>query len=343
MKAENINSPIKIITSPDAVKAFGEREIFAADVLVGLSETNKYLPSKYLYDEEGSRLFTKITNLKEYYPTSCEKETLQRNKEQIAAHVSAQPFNLVEFGSGDGQKTSVLIDHFLTQKYEFQYVPIDISHSANIELVDKFITDFPELDMEALTSDYFAGIRCLNNRSARRNLVLFLGSSIGNFSHAEARVFLRNLWNCLKNEDLLLIGFDLKKDIELLLSAYNDPAGVTALFNLNLLARINDELGGRFNLENFRHFGTYDVFSGAMESYLVSLVQQEVFIEEIGCSFKFRPWEPIHTEYSYKYLKSDIEQLARETGFQVCEHLYDSRKYFVDSIWEVRKTPQAKG
>jgi uncharacterized SAM-dependent methyltransferase len=135
----------------------------------------------------------------------------------------------------------------------------------------------------------------------------------------------------------LLIGFDLKKDIEMLLWAYNDRQGVTAAFNLNVLTRINRELGGQFDLKNFRHFGTYDVFSGAMESYLVSLCQQEVLIEAIGQSFVFRPWEPIHMEYSYKYLESDINKLAAETGFVVREHLYDSRRFFIDSIWEVRK------
>jgi uncharacterized SAM-dependent methyltransferase len=122
------------------------------------------------------------------------------------------------------------------------------------------------------------------------------------------------------------------------LRAYNDSEGVTAKFNLNILTRINRELGGRFDHSKFRHFGTYDVFSGAMESYLVSLEKQEVFIEEIGRSFSFGPWEPIHVEYSYKYLQSDIEILAKETGFIVREHLHDSKKYFIDSIWEVKKT-----
>lgn len=342
MKINSKTADIKIITSLDAVKTFGELEIFAADVLVGLSETRKRLPSKYLYDDEGSRLFVKITHLDEYYPTRCEFENLKRNKVSIAKYVADQPFNLVEFGSGDGHKTRVLIEHFLEQKLEFQYVPIDISHLAINELVTDLENSYSELKVKGLISDYFAGIRCLNNRSSRKNLVLFLGSNIGNFSHAEARIFLRNLWNCLKSGDQVLIGFDLKKDIEMFLRAYNDSEGVTAAFNLNLLTRINRELGGQFNLNNFRHFGTYDVFSGAMESYLVSLKQQEVFIEEIGRSFKFRPWEPIHTEYSYKYLKRDIDNLAHETGFIVKQHFYDSKKYFIDSLWEVKKTEKKR-
>ena len=129
----------------------------------------------------------------------------------------------------------------------------------------------------------------------------------------------------------------MKKDIDLLLRAYNDSEGVTREFNLNLLRRINGELGGNFDVSKFRHFGTYNVSSGAMESYLVSQERQMVFIEAIGRSFQFEPWEPLHTEYSYKYLVSDIDRLAEETGFEVERHIYDSRNYFADSVWRVQK------
>jgi uncharacterized SAM-dependent methyltransferase len=189
-----------------------------------------------------------------------------------------------------------------------------------------------------LVSEYFTGIQWINNRYTRPNFVLFLGSNIGNFTRAQSQVFLRNLWNGLNDGDLVLIGFDLRKNIDRLLAAYNDEEGVTAQFNLNLLRRINRELGGHFDVADFRHFGTYNVFSGAMESYLVSRAEQDVFIEHIGRSFAFHPWEPIHTEYSYKYLQSDIDELALSTGFRVKEHFYDARSDFVDSVWQVKKT-----
>ncbi|MDH3252586.1 MAG: L-histidine N(alpha)-methyltransferase, partial [Ignavibacteria bacterium] len=198
-------------------------------------------------------------------------------------------------------------------------------------------TTFPSLEVTGLVTDYFNGLKWLNNRHPRRNLVMFLGSSIGNFTHSEACVFMRNVWNCLNHDDVVLIGFDLKKDIELLLRAYNDSQGVTREFNLNVLHRINSELGGNFDVTKFRHFGTYDVFSGGMESYLVSLEHQSVFIEKIGRAFSFEAWEPIHTEYSYKYLVSDIEQLAGETGFEIHENLFDERRFFTDSVWRVHK------
>jgi len=333
-------SSIKQINPEDFSATFGSKEAFALDVLVGLSDTRKSLPSKYMYDDEGSRLFERITLLPEYYPTDREIENLEQYGTEIAITVEGAPFNMIELGPGNGRKAAILIDYFLHKGLEFQYVPIDISRGALEDLIENLEPKFPDLKINALISDYFTGIKWLNHRNPQRNLMLFLGSNIGNFTHADSRFFLRNLWNALNRGDRVLIGFDLKKDIELLLSAYNDPGGVTADFNLNLLKRINRELGGNFDCSKFRHFGTYNVFTGAMESYIISLEHQEVFVEEIGRSFSFRPWEPIHTEYSYKYLESDINTIAGETGFRVLEHLYDSKRYYVDSVWEVLKEPR---
>ncbi len=166
---------------------------------------------------------------------------------------------------------------------------------------------------------------------------MFLGSSIGNFNRDASRVFLHSLWNSLNANDYALIGFDLKKDIELLLRAYNDSRGVTREFNLNLLRRINRELGGDFDMQRFRHYASYNVFSGAMESYLVSRESQNVMIHDIGESFSFDPWEPIHTEYSYKYLESDIAKLAEDTRFAPVTQFYDSDRFFTDVLWRVQK------
>jgi len=235
------------------------------------------------------------------------------------------------------KKTLMLLREFKQMNLDFQYVPIDISEGAMRGLVESLEKQIPELEVNGLVTDYFNGLKWLNKRSKRKNLVLFMASSVGNFTHAENTLLLRNIWNCLNHDDVILIGFDLKKDIDMLIRAYNASQGVTRDFNLNLLERINRELGGNFDITKFRHFGTYDVFSGAMESYHVSLEKQSVFIEKIGRWFSFDAWEPIHTEYSYKYLVSDIEQLASETGFEIYEHLFDSRHYFTDSIWRVYK------
>lgn len=313
------------------------RQQFARDVLLGFFRSPKSIPSRHFYDEEGNRLFQKIMDLPEYYLTDCELEILETHRERITGHLGGQAFNLVELGAGDGKKTRVLLSHFCERDLDFRYVPIDICKPALLQLIDICGRDLPGMPIEGLVSEYFDGLAWLSGLNDRRNVVLFLGSNIGNFNASEARVFLRSLWSSLNDGDLVLIGFDLKKDIELLMRAYNDPQGVTAQFNLNLLRRINRELGGDFQVESFEHYSTYDVLSGAMESYLVSRARQSVFIESLRMRFAFEAWEPIHTEVSHKYLAGEISSMADETGFEVVDELSDSRGWFLDSLWRVRK------
>jgi dimethylhistidine N-methyltransferase len=314
-----------------------ERQL-ALDVLVGLSAERRRLPSKYFYDDLGSRYFRQIMKLEEYYLTPCELEILDRKGADLASRLTGQPFHLVDLGAGDGAKTVVLLKHLVSANADLVYVPIDISEGAMRGLADTIAARLPQVRMRGLVSDYAEGLRWLGAQASERtNVVLFLGSNIGNFNRSEARTFLRGLWNELRSGDAVLIGFDLKKDIEVMLGAYNDPEGVTAAFNLNLLARINNELGADFDLGKWRHYGTYNVLSGAMESFLVSLERQLVRIEALEHEFAFEAWEPIQTEFSYKYLPSDISALARETGFSLERDYADSRRYFVDSLWRVRK------
>jgi dimethylhistidine N-methyltransferase len=331
----------RILTSAE-LEPQGRVRDFALDVLVGLSEAPKRLSSRYIYDDEGSELFSQICDLDEYYPTRLEHEILARHSGDLLRLVGEGPFNLVDLGAGDGRKTRVLLEHFEKAGADFTFVPIDISEGAMRGLSDQLARDMPGVAVEGLVSDYYDGIAWLGHQAPeRKNLVLFLGSNIGNFSRPQAKAMLLRLWEAAKDDDLVLIGFDLKKDIEALLAAYNDREGVTARFNKNLLKRINTELGGDFDLDRFRHFSTYNVFSGAMESYLVSLEEQTVRIRDLHAEVHFRPWEPIHTEYSYKYLVSDVESLAEHAGFNVEQHLFDSQRWFLDSIWRVVKKPAA--
>ncbi|MCA9546394.1 MAG: L-histidine N(alpha)-methyltransferase, partial [Myxococcales bacterium] len=267
-----------VLDHADPVLADSPRRAFAEEVLVGLSERPKRLPSKYFYDDAGSRLFQDITELDAYYPTRCEREIFQAHHADLLDRFRRAPFNLIDLGAGDGRKTAVLLEYLIEKGADVRYVPIDISEEAMRIAVDAVGQRFPTLPISGLVADYFDGLRWLAHQTDRRNLVLFLGSNIGNFDKPRARAFLRRLWNALNPADRVLIGFDLKKDIEALLLAYNDPQGVTERFNLNLLERINRELGGTFNPDKFRFFSTYNVFSGAMESYLVSLVDQRVYI-----------------------------------------------------------------
>jgi dimethylhistidine N-methyltransferase len=309
---------------------------FAEDVARGLSSSPKRLPSKWLYDAEGSRLFRRITELTEYYPTRAEAEILHLHRADILGRVADGPLDLVDLGAGDGRKTMLLLEWLRREGRDFRYVPIDISESAVRGLVGAVGDRLPGVEIEGLVSQYAAGLAWLRaERGARRRLALFLGSSVGNLARPEAVAFLRGLSGSLAEGDHVLVGFDLKKDIGRLVRAYDDRHGVTAQFNLNLLARINRELGGRFDLTKFRHYATWDVVLGAVESWLVSVEAQVVPVEALGRAFAFEAWEGIHTEHSHKYLESDVSSLAAESGFVVEAGFTDHNGWFLDSLWRV--------
>ncbi len=313
------------------------RHKFAMDVLTGLSESRKKLPTEYIYDKNGSELFRKIMKLPEYYLTRSETELLRINRNQMREALDNGQLNLIELGAGDGQKTRLLIENFLRNGVEFKYIPIDISESAMDGLIGQFTREFKHLKTEGIVSDYFSGLNWLSNITSRQNLVLFLGSNIGNFSPVKLKRFLSRLWHMLNDGDLVLIGFDLKKDIRIMEAAYDDSQGITADFNLNLLKRINRELAGEFNLNQFKFYSTYDAEAGAIQSYLISQIEQEVYIGDLEKFFHFKAFEAIHTESSYKFSLEDIELLAESNRFDIVEHYFDSNKRFTDSLWRVSK------
>ena len=310
------------------------------DVLVGLCSMPKRLPSRLIYDDRGSELFQEIMGLPEYYPTRCEDQILRTYARDILSSLNGRPFNLVDLGAGDGKKTMILIEEALRMKADFHFVPIDISDGAMRGLVRRVAAKYPDLTVKGLVAEYTAGVRWLaGQKEPRSNLILFLGSNIGNFDRANARGFLSRLWASMRVNDRMVIGFDLKKDIDLLLAAYNDSKSVTAEFNLNLLDRLNRELDADFDRSRWRHFGTYNVFSGAMESYLVSMEHQTVHVNKLERLFTFEAWEPIHTEYSYKYLPTDMDSLAADSGFRVESRFLDDNGWFADDVWAPLKRP----
>ena len=316
---------------------FKTHQEFANDVLIGLSQPLKWLPSKYIYDRQGSRLFQEIMELPEYYLTRTEIEILESRKNQISEKIGDREFNLIELGCGDGKKTKIILDEFLRKKHRFHFYPIDISENSISDFMDSLRSKYPDLRSEGLVSDYFEGLYWLSAQNHKKNVVLFLGSNIGNFTPLKAGVFLSSLWKALNNGDLVFIGFDLRKNTEMMVRAYNDKKGVTAAFNKNLLKRINRELKGNFDLDQFEFYATYDVVEGAIQSYLISEIKQEVFIGELKWLFSLKEKEPIHTESSYKYLTSDIEGMADKNNFEIIENYHDPNKYFVDSLWKVVK------
>lgn len=321
------------------MQSFSRTQIsaFAADVLRGLSATPKFLSSKYFYDDEGSRLFQTIMTLPEYYLTRAEFEIFNEQTAEIFAAFRADDseFDLIELGAGDGSKTALLIDYFLARRAAFRYVPIDISSEALSGLTEKFAARFPALSLQAECGDYFQTLDAFKSKSERRKIILFLGSNVGNFSREQATDFFSRLRASMNDKDLLFVGFDLQKDPRTILEAYDDAQNVTAAFNLNLLKRINRELGANFAVENFSHYAIYQPIEGAARSFLISRRAQTVRIEALNEEFKFAAWEPIYMEISQKYTLPMIEDLARASGFAVEKNFLDRRNYYADSLWQL--------
>ena len=310
-------------------------EQFALDIKSGLLAKPKTISSKYFYDKAGDKIFQSIMNMKEYYLTTSEFEIFSMQKEEILNQIvkAGSSFNLIEFGAGDGYKTKVLMEYFLSRNAEFKYVPIDISKNALDSLENDLETNQPKLQVECLEGEYFTALQRLNKLEGTRKVILFLGSNIGNFTNQQAINFLSKLRENVSHGDQVLIGFDLKKDPRVIQDAYDDSSGITKAFNLNLLSRINRELGADFNIANFDHFPLYDPLTGLTKSYLISKTEQTVQIDRLELNVKFKAWEVIHTEISQKFDMAMINHLAEQAGFNVVHNFFDSKSYYVDSMW----------
>ena len=303
----------------------------AEDVRKGLAAQPKRFLPKYFYDELGSQLFEAICLLPEYYLTRAENEILTRYADEITASVDGQ-ITLVEMGSGSASKTRLIIEALLRRQPRLLFMPVDISASALESSSRILLQSYPRLNIEAYAADYFAGLTELGKKPRRRTLALFLGSNISNFDRDEAHRFLRAMRSVLHEGDALLLGADLKKEPAILEAAYNDALGVTSAFNLNVLARINRELGGTFDLRAFRHLAFYNEAMGRIEIYIESLIQQRVRIEKLDLEVEFAAGELIHTENSYKYDLAGIAQLANATGFKCSRTWFDSQERFSSNL-----------
>lgn len=312
-----------------------EQEIFLSDVISGLHQKPKKLYSKYFYDEKGDSLFQQIMEMPEYYLTDCELDIFKNKTAELLANIvlDGSPFDLIELGAGDALKSAHLLTLMAENKIDFTYMPVDISGNILSVLERNLRKQIPSLDIQLLQGDYFKMLHKAMHASERRKVVLFLGGNIGNMEVEESYKFCTELHNNLKKGDLLITGFDFKKNPHTILKAYNDPKGITASFNLNLLARINRELGADFDIANFQHYQTYNPVSGACQSYLFSLKEQTVSIGEHR--FIFNENEFIYMEISQKYSQKDIDRLASESGFRIISQIPDSMNWFVDSVWQV--------
>jgi L-histidine N-alpha-methyltransferase len=309
-------------------------EQFYADVIRGLHSTPKQLSSKYFYDAVGDKLFQDLMNCDEYYPTNCELEIFTEQTAEICQAImgNGDVFDLIELGAGDAMKSTFLLKYLLEQKADFSYLPIDISENVISYLNMTLPVTLPGLKVTGLNGDYFDMLKKAASLSKRRKVVLFLGSNVGNMPVSDAEYFCKQLRNHLSPGDMLLVGIDLKKNPKTILAAYNDKDGITKRFNLNLLERMNRELGADFDITKFEHYPTYDPETGACKSYLISLEDQQVKIrgKETIC---FAKDEYIYMEISQKYNVIQTNQMAAGAGFKPLNIFFDSKKWFIDAVW----------
>ncbi len=300
--------------------------IYAAEVEEGLTGFPKTLPSKLFYDARGSELFEEITALPEYYPTRTELEILKKHSRDIAA-AAGSGVSVIELGAGTAAKTTTLLQAMAASQLRVNYFPVDISRTALSEARKRIRTEVPQALVQPVVADFSEGFEFLREMPAPR-LVLYLGSSIGNFDPESARTMLTEVRAQMTRGDSLLLGTDLAKAKSVLVPAYDDKQGVTAAFNRNILWRINRELGGNFDPDSFAHAAIWNPRDSRIEMHLRSTRPQTVRIQLLGLDVHFAAGETIHTENSYKYTVPMVRDLLEQSGFALDQTWMDKRKWF---------------
>lgn len=299
-----------------------------AEVLAGLAAVPKSLPPKFFYDERGSALFEQITELEDYYPTRTEVAILKQHRASIADAVGAESF-LIEYGSGASVKIRILLEALRP----VGYMPVDISRNHLLEASRALAAEFDWLDIYPTCADYSSALPLPDVADGHRRVAFFPGSSVGNFEPADAVTFLQEIASVVGSGGALLIGVDTKKEPALLQRAYDDPGGITAQFNRNVLCHINAALGANFDPEAFEHLARYDARLGRVEMHLVSTKPQQVDVA--GTRIEFAQGEALHTENSYKYAPEEFDVLARRANFALQQRWTDERGWFAVTLYRV--------
>ena len=304
-----------------------QHEAFARDVAQGLAAPQKTLPAKYFYDARGSQLYEQICDLPEYYPYRAERDILATYATDIYAVI--RPLPLVEFGPGNAAKTRYLLTAYEHAGRPFLYCPVDISRVALEESAQQLLTEYSHLSIRAMHADFAGHPGIIDAFHLDTKAMAFFGSNLGNFTRQESFDFLQSTAAMMGSEDVFLLGIDLKKSLTLLLPAYDDAQGVTAEFNLNLLHRINRELGANFHVQGFEHFVLYNEEHGRIEMHLRSRWAQQVTIARTEQIIHFAAGETIHSENSYKYSVEDIHALGRRAHLALHHTWFDRQHYFL--------------
>jgi len=318
---------------------------FAENVEKGLLDKPKHVSPKFFYDKIGSKLFEEICDQPEYYLNRVEAQILKNSASEIINALDKKAISVIELGNGNSQKTRILLQPFLANWKTVSYFPIDVSLKMLKKSIRDLSREYPNLRIYGVCSDYVKGLIKINEfMKIKKNipdkrLIIFLGSSIGNFDPKEAKAFLHALSKYIRRDDALLIGFDLEKDRSILERAYDDKRGVTSQFNLNVLSRINKELDGNFDLSSFEHKSFYNLREHRIEMHLESKLDQKVRIGGIGKEINFKQGETIHTENSYKYSRRRLYRLVKSAGLQVIANFTDPKQQY--SLILLKKIPYA--
>jgi dimethylhistidine N-methyltransferase len=305
-------------------------EQFAEDVKKGLSQTPKRLPSKYFYDEKGSRLFQRIMDLDVYYLTDAEKKIFQTQGEKLANHVAdimPEDFQIIELGAGDARKTELFLRKLDQLDITCTYRPVDLDLSVLLQVERRLKESFLRITFEKYHSYNNDALEEMAN-SDTPTLLMFLGSNIGNFTVDNSIDFLKKVGSALKSGDHFLLGVDRKKDPRRILEAYDDPQGITERFNMNILHRINRELNGEFPIEDFMFYPTYNVERAEVRSYLIARNNISVPIKDLELEVQFKAWEAIHTEVSRKYDQDDLADIAKHGDLKLVNQWTDANEDF---------------
>jgi dimethylhistidine N-methyltransferase len=312
-------------------KAIEKQDI--QDVVNGLSKAKKSLPARYFYDGKGSQLFEDICQLPEYYPTRTEASILQQYAPEIVAHTQAS--ELVELGSGSSTKTRYLLDAYQIYNAPLYYVPVDVSGSILRSSAYDLLAHYPQLKIQGKVATYSQALQQLSTSFLGKRMIIFLGSSIGNFNPVECDRFISQVTSALNPGDYFLLGIDLQKPVEILEAAYNDSQGVTAAFNLNMLNHLNNRFKGNFDLDLFEHQAIYNQTEHQIEMYLISQQQQSVTLEDLDLTIKLEPEERVLTEISRKFNLEKMGSYLSDRNLNLVAAYTDPRQWFGLLLCEV--------
>ncbi|OQX97426.1 MAG: hypothetical protein B6I24_08935 [Bacteroidetes bacterium 4572_128] len=310
---------------------------FEKSIKYSLTSKNKFIDHKFTYDKTGDKLYEELMQNDKYYLAKKEIEIIANNKELILNSINKnqENFNLIDLGSGSGEKTEILINYFLSKNANFTYLPVDFSKNSLDKLKKKLMGNYPKLQINPINDDYFKALSLINKKYKGQKIIVFFGGNIGNLKNENRITFFKKLNNVLNINDLIINGFDLIKNPKIIVNAYN--SNLFSKCQANIIDILNKKLELNINKDNFEYFSSYNPISGMVDFNIISKIKQNIYIKKIDFILKLRQWEVINCGHSKKFTMQVIEELANISGFKIKETLLDKEKYYANSIWQIEK------